>query len=207
MPPGSDGANGKTSNGNANLMSFDDDNTENERRLFSGAGGLYEPMWVEGQGLVDASSANQNNDDDFMDLGAPGNLQIRSSRNYDERTQGLTNSGASGSEPPELPSTIGRQDSRSIKIKGFSSTEPPTAVSPIGANPPSASRRFERSASLQTPPTSGGQDPAAVQRAHYLPRQASTPTAATPQRRVSSPISGTTPRTPSGKIDHNILDK
>ena len=179
-----------------NLINFNDENTENERRLFSGVGGLYEPVWMGTEGQAQGQSRGQseaaNQDEDFMDLGVPSTLPIRSSRSYDRSmsipsgagvAQGQGQSVGSPSSPgasasnanPALPPKIGRQDSRQVKIRGFSTREPEPQTDTVPAlpAPPSAARRFARSTSQQ-----GSTTPATP----ATPTTPTTPSTATPQR-------------------------
>ena len=202
-----------------NLLNFNDENTENERRLFTGVGGLYEPLRMCTEGQAQGQSEVANQDEDFMDLGVPSTLPIRSSRGYDRSMStpggaGVAQSqGQSAGSPrspdasasdanPALPPKIGRQDSRQVKIRGFSTREPEPQTDTVPAlpAPPSAARRFARSASQQGPTS---------------PVMPTTPNIATPQRpptvaerraafsRAASTLaytaaSPTTPVTPNG---------
>ena len=165
----------------------------------SGVGGVYEPMWMgqsQGQGR---SAANE--EDDFMDLGVPSGLPIRSSRSYDrsmsipsEGSQGqlgatrsaCANGGASG-ESPSLPPKLGRANSRQIKIQGFTRREPQpgTDIPPLPA-PPSAARRFARSASHQQDSTTAN---TTLQRPQRLPHSQSVDGSAPNKGGVTSPQS------------------
>ena len=117
-------------------------------------------MWMglsqgqtQGQGR---SQSTANEEDDFMDLGVPGGLPIRSSRSYDRSmsTPGVVPQGQTGAvrspgassasgDSPSLPPKLGRANSRQIKIQGYSAREPEPGrdIPPLPA-PPSAARRF-----------------------------------------------------------------
>ena len=157
-------------------------------------------MWMgQSQGQGQSRSA-ANEEDDFMDLGVPSGLPIRSSRSYDrsmsipsEGSQGQPGAtrspgaggGASG-ESPSLPPKLGRANSRQIKIQGFTRREPEpgTDVPPLPA-PPSAARRFARSASQQQESTVN----TTPQRPQRLPHSQSVDGSAPSRGGVTSPQS------------------
>ena len=180
-------------------------------------GELYEPMWMGGQGQSQGQSQAANQDDDYM---VPATLPIRSSRSYDRSmsipggvgiVQGQGQEMGSPSSPssasganPSLPPKVGRADFRSIKIKGFRESEPQSDIPPLPA-PPSAVRRFTRTASQQemttrTTPNTTPQRPAPPYRQNARDRRALfNRTARTPEYTAASPAVNGRASNPSGK--------
>ena len=214
-------------NGTSNLMSFNEENSENERRLHSGVGGLYEPTWM---GQCQSQTACE--EDDFMDLGVPGSLPIRSSRSYETAvsTFGEVFQGQSGVElgpphtssgsalPADLPFPLKekRVDSRPINIKGFTTREQePVPDIPALPGPPSAARRFTRSASRQQESTAERHqrlptnNETSVDVRGILTHSVSTPAAAsltTPTNgRATSPVTASESATPAGVVGNRSL--